>query len=101
MLDVITESVPESILQLEKAIAENNWSEIKRTSHKMIPNMNMMGNIFIEEEIKWIENNSEDEEHQIRIKEKWNAIKPLITSGLKELERAKLYYQKLAVTKAE
>ncbi len=98
MLNVIIETVPFAIKELEKSIFSNDWQQVNKLSHKLIPNMNMMGNIQLELEMKWIEDHALQLRHQTKIREKWNEIKPLIQLVLEELIIAKNHYNELEVT---
>ena len=64
MLNALVESVPPTFIELDQAIQSKDWISVNRFSHKLIPNMNMMGNHYLETEIKWMEDNAVNLESQ-------------------------------------
>ena len=98
MLNVIIETVPIAVKELENSIFSNDWQQVNKLSHKLIPNMNMMGNSQLELEMRWIEDHALQLRYQTKIRDKWNEIKPLNQLVLEELIIAKNHYTELEVT---
>ncbi len=98
MLGVITETVPVTLQELETAIETENWQQVNKSAHKLIPNMNMTGNKELETTMKWIEDLALNPEIQPFIKARWERTKPLMTNVLAELHEAMEYFQKIIVT---
>lgn len=93
MLNAIITSVPPSINELNNAIQKKDWISVSKYSHKLIPNMNMSGNMNLEMEMKWIENQATMEENQPEIIAKWPAIKLEVEKTLSELQKADTFYK--------
>ena len=95
MLKVLLESVPPTAQELEKAIASQDWISVTKFSHKLIPNMNMMGNALLEMEMKWIEDVSKEPENDVKseINSRWPKVKKELEQTLSDLEKAEIYYK--------
>ncbi len=92
MINVLLDSVPPTTADLDKAIQSGDWISASRYSHKLIPNMNMLGNAKLEQEMKWIENNSIDISSQEEIQKKWMHIKKELNLTINDLELANRFY---------
>ncbi len=95
MLNALVESVPPTFNELDKAIQSKDWISVNRFSHKLIPNMNMIGNPFLETEIKWMEDNAVDQKSQIAILSKWSTIKQEMQKSIEELRLVDSFYQSI------
>lgn len=93
MLNAIITTVPPSIIELNNAIQKKDWISVSKYSHKLIPNMNMSGNMNLEMEMKWIENHATMEENQPEIIAKWPAIKLEVEKTMSELQQADTFYK--------
>ncbi len=94
MIQVLLESVPPTLEELDRAIETGDWISVCKSSHKLIPNMNMMGNPLLENEMKWIENNAADPEKRKNITTKWYAIKHTAWLTIHELKKVNKLYLK-------
>ncbi|MBK9319451.1 MAG: response regulator [Bacteroidetes bacterium] len=95
MLNALVESVPPTFNELDKAIQSKDWISVNRFSHKLIPNMNMIGNPFLETEIKCMEDNAVDQKSQIAILSKWSTIKQEMQKSIEELRLVDSFYQSI------
>ncbi|MBK7966076.1 MAG: response regulator [Bacteroidetes bacterium] len=93
MLDAIIDTVPPTIKELNNAIQNRDWISVNKFSHKLIPNMNMSGNSYLESEMKWIENHATLADNQQEILKKWPAIKLEVEKTMNELKKADTYYK--------
>mgnify|MGYP000240467714 CR=1 FL=1 len=93
MLSVLLESVPVTCQELDQAIESNTWEAVTKASHKLIPNMNMMGNPGLEKSMKWIEGQSSTPENQLAITQLWPSVKQELELAIKDLETALIFYQ--------
>lgn len=92
MIQVLLETVPPTIEELDKAISTNDWVSVGKYSHKLIPNMNMMGNAQLEKEMKWMEDNATNILLQNQISNKWSSIKNEVFLTINDLAKADKYY---------
>lgn len=92
MLKVLLETVPTTVDELNTAINNSDWVNVNKISHKLIPNMNMMGNMHLEKVMKWIEDHSKEEEFQEEIKKQWPPLKEELHLTIKDLEKANNFY---------
>lgn len=94
MLQAIIDTIPPTINDLNNAIQNKDWISVNKFSHKLIPNMNMSGNSFLENEMIWIESHCNLEESQLKIVEKWPTIKLEVEKTMTVLKKAKSYYKR-------
>ena len=93
MLQAIIDTVPPTVKELSHAIQQEDWISVNKFSHKLIPNMNMSGNLYLENEIKWIENHASDKKAQSEIIKKWPLIKLEVEKTMIELKKADTFYK--------
>lgn len=93
MLTVLLESVPVTASELNNAIQNNDWGHVNKAAHKLIPNMNMMGNPGLEKGMKWIEDQSNTPEYRPEIQKVWPSIAQELELSIKDLELALKFYQ--------
>ncbi|MFN0189032.1 MAG: PAS domain S-box protein [Bacteroidia bacterium] len=93
MLQAIIDTIPPTIKELNHAIQQGDWISVNKCSHKLIPNMNMSGNSYLETEMKWIENNANEEQAHPEIIKKWPMIKLEVEKTLTELKKADTFYK--------
>jgi PAS domain S-box-containing protein len=93
MLSAIIDTIPPTIKELNNAIQNKDWISVNKFSHKLIPNMNMSGNMNLEIEMKWIEEHATLEENQAEIIAKWPAIKLEVEQTMSELKKADTFYK--------
>ncbi len=100
MIQVILDSVPETLLKLETAVQQKDPININRYAHKLIPNMNMMGNLYFEKEMRWIEDHNIEQSVHPETENRFLSMQKDIEAGLEELKISLEYYKGLAeVTK--
>jgi PAS domain S-box-containing protein len=71
MLDMLTKNIPVTFTEMHKCCAIEDWEQLSRVAHKLIPNINMAGNEILENDIKWLE------EYAVECKEKEKVIQRL------------------------
>lgn len=94
MLEVLIESVPITANELKKGLNNDDWDLVGKAAHKLIPNMNMMGNELLERQMKWIEDQAHNTREQPNIIKLWKSIEDELMLALGDLETARKYYRK-------
>ncbi len=92
MLTVLLESVPATVAELNNSILNNEWEKVTKAAHKLIPNMNMMGNPGLEKNMKWIEDQSSSSYSQEEIQNIWPSMAQELELSIKDLETALKFY---------
>jgi PAS domain S-box-containing protein len=85
MVTVLNEAIPAMIDSLKNSIEKYEPEAIRHHSHKLIPNMNMLGNKYLEEQMKWIEDNALNPELEAEIKSRYLKINPVVNTLVDEL----------------
>lgn len=98
MLNVLIESVPTSAMELQKALDNNEWTIVAKAAHKLIPNMNMIGNPQLEQEMKWIEEQAGNSSEQLNIRMIWEKSFKTLQLAINELKVAEKYYKSKATS---
>lgn len=93
MIGILDEAIPGMINLLERAIQQEDLSMIRHHSHKLIPNMNMLGNAELETTMKWIEDNALEAGLISEINERFKKIDPLLKIVIDEVSVLNQYYQ--------
>jgi CheY-like chemotaxis protein len=93
MIGILSEAIPGMINLLERAIQQEDLSMIRHHSHKLIPNMNMLGNIELETNMKWIEDNALEVGMIKEISDCFKRIEPLLKILISEVIMLNEYYQ--------
>lgn len=87
MISILNEAVPVMIDALNSGIEKGEPDTIRHNSHKLIPNMNMLGNKYLEEQMKQIEINALNPEKEKEIKSIYLNINPLLRTLTTELHQ--------------
>lgn len=98
MLDVLIESVPPTAMELQKAMDNHEWTLVAKAAHKLIPNMNMIGNPQVEQDMKWIEDQAQNNAEQLNIRTVWQKSHATLLLAIDELKVAKKYYESKATS---
>ncbi|HQF27771.1 MAG TPA: PAS domain S-box protein [Bacteroidia bacterium] len=85
MVTVLNEAIPVMVDSLKNSIEKYDSEEIRHHSHKLIPNMNMLGNKHLEEQMKWIEDNALNPDTESEIKSRYLKINPILNTLVSEL----------------
>lgn len=93
MLNVLIDSIPITANELRTAIANEDWDLAGKAAHKLIPNMNMMGNESLERQMKWVENQANNTREQHNIINSWKTIEEELLLAMEDLEAARKYYR--------
>lgn len=93
MLTVLIESVPPTSIELNDSIRHGNWEKVVKAAHKLIPNMNMMGNPGLEKSMKWIEDQANVEASRKAVSELWPSVAQELELAVKDLHTALKFYQ--------
>lgn len=87
MVTVLNEAIPVMVDSLKNAIETYESEAIRHHSHKLIPNMNMLGNKYLEEQMKWIEDNALNPDMESEIKSRYLKINPILNTLVSELSQ--------------
>ena len=71
MLDMLIKNIPVTFLEMHQCCVMEDWEQLSRVAHKLIPNINMAGNDVLESDIKWLE------EYAVECKDKEKVIQRL------------------------
>ena len=85
MIKVLFEAVPSMAKSLNHAVKEYNQEAIRHYAHKLIPNMNLLGNKELEIEMKWIEDNALNSKMEEELKAKHLITNHLFNNTINEL----------------
>lgn len=90
MISIFIRQTKEIIVEIEKAIDENDFLEVSRLIHKIKPSVEGMGINIIYNEIRDLENISKISNDKSQISELFLFIKKILMQALKELEENEL-----------
>jgi len=62
MVSLFIDTVPQNVLELQKAIQEENWEQVGKTAHKLKSTIDSMGIKSIRQEIRTVEANARQKE---------------------------------------
>lgn len=94
MLNVLMDEIPASINQLNEYSKCEEWEQVAKVVHKMIPNINMTGNTDLEKLIRWIEDNAGNKTKCRQVNQKIADATLLWKVILPEMQLARNYYLK-------
>ncbi|MFI2742528.1 Hpt domain-containing protein [Zhouia sp. PK063] len=86
VIAVFVEETPDDLESLGNAVTSEDYTAIYQASHKMKPNIDLMGMEEVTKEILSIENNGKNKSNMDAIKIAFTAVKPIILETIDELK---------------
>jgi HPt (histidine-containing phosphotransfer) domain-containing protein len=91
MIDLFKQQTPAYIVELERAVAEQDWKQVAASAHKMKPTFTYVGRTDAKEYMQWIEASARDGKDLDRL--------PAAVQEISEF--ASILYHQLDSTRAE
>ncbi len=95
MLKLLIDQTPPAIQQIKVAIPNNNWEIVRTLTHKIKPNIGLLGNSELDTLILLLETNADEKKEVESLPKIFNNINVLFGPALVELKRAHLFYSSI------
>ena len=87
MIDIFVKSSAEILLQIKKAVENNDWEKVSSQAHKAIPSFHFMGLKMFSDELRFIETNALNPDEQAKIKEMMYFIDTQMNTVFEDLKQ--------------